>query len=543
MELRTSAPDGLVPWIREQKDIDWPNYLLYKHGWTRDGITGLREACADAVCTACGERMKLGKSYGVACTRGNASFGVVLEDEKGCRVCGSGMEARCPECGAKVTVLHTSAAHGLTRYCWPMSFERDGKNLICYLWRAERDIDRSGEVRFYAVPWEAYVFGEKKATVYKKWLSGYCTGCHPSGEWESLSKFEDRAYDIDIVYCPEGIAEATRGTWMENSKLEIYMAVKSEYRFPIVWLRLYQRRHNAETLMTCGAAKLVAGIIAEEKKAWYYYADWTRRVDCLKDLDWKKNRPTEMLRINKQELEYFRKLAQKDGTRRLRVIEQARKRGMAIRPGDEDGVWGIDKQLGLLEAGILPAKARRYLEKQKRRYGRDWELNYLEDYWRMARELRLDLNDREIRWPQNLTSQHDQLAERQKLIEDEKLKKKFEERFARMSRYSWESGGILIRPAQTEAELRAEGKALHHCVGTYAARHAAGELTIFFVRRAEEPDKPWFTLNFNEKTMSVTENRGDRNCARTPEVSAFEQAWLAWARAGCKQNKQEVHAA
>ena len=37
---------------------------------------------------------------------------------------------------------------------------------------------------------------------------------------------------------------------------------------------------------------------------------------------------------------------------------------------------------------------------------------------------------------------------------------------------------------------------------------------------------PFFTLEFDEKTKTVRQNRGLRNCARTPEVNAFEKAWL-----------------
>ena len=326
---------------------------------------------------------------------------------------------------------------------------------------------------------------------------------------------------------------------MENSKLELYMAVKDEYRFPIVWLRLYQKRHKAETLMTCGAAKLVAGIIAEEKKAHSYYRTWTRKVDCLKDLDWKQKRPADILRISKSELPYFADKADKDGTKRLMVIERARKAGYALRPGEEDGEMTLADQLWLVEQGITPAKARRYLNKQKRRYGRDWGISYLRDYWNMARQFDMDLNDEDVRWPQNLTGAHDRLSERQKEIKNKLPPEQFEKRYQRMSRYAWEHDGILIRPARSDKELKAEGKALHHCVGSYAGRHAAGELTIFFIRRAEEPDKPWFTLDFDEKSLSVNQNRGRCNCDRTQEIKDFEAAWLAWVRAGCKRDKKQ----
>ena len=551
MTLREEAPEGLIPWIREQKDINWVDYLIYKAGWSREPITGLTSPCAEAVCTACGKRMTLERAYNVRCARGNASFGVGWETAEGYHTCGSGKETRCPACGKEVTVLHTSAAGNLRRYVWPMSLERVGEDLVCYMWRVERSVGKDGAVRFDAVPWEAAVFGEKKAGAWKHWTGGMFGQVYES-EWHGLSEMKDRFFDIELVYCPEGIAAATKGSCMENSKLELYMAVKGESLFPIVWLRLYQRRREkAESLMTCGAAKLTAGIIAEEKKASGYGSAWTTRLACLQDLDWKKKKPAEILRLSKQEIPYFTERERTDGVHRLRVIQEARKKGIALRPGDEAGrAMSRNDQLALLENGITPSFVTRYLARQKRRYKTDASFWYLEDYWNMAKKLGITLSEREERFPQNLKGKHDELVERINELREEKRRRdaeqragRFTERCEAMSRYRWEKDGILIRPAASEAELRAEGKALHHCVATYAARHAAGELTIFFIRRTTAPDEPWFTLNFNEKTRSVTENRGLRNCERTPEIEAFEKAWLAWVRAGCKQKGQEVHAA
>lgn len=540
MVLRNKAPEGLIPWIREQKDIDWPQFLIYKAGWVTEPITGQRQPCVDAACTACGKRMKLDRAYGAKCLQGNATFGVgwPTSEGNGYLMYGSGTDGFCPECGAKVKVLHSSCANNLVRYVWPMSFEKAGHDLICYLWRVERWVEKDGSVGLYASPWEAYVFDEKASAVYKRWESGYFGTYYISDTWKKLQKFEDRAYDIDIVYCPEGITEATKGTWAENSKLEMYMAVKGEYLFPIVWLKLYQRRNKAETLMTCGAAKLVAGIIAEEKKAHSYYQTWTRKVDILKGLDWKKKRPAEMLRVNKEELPYFIERAKEDGTARLMVIQQARNKGILIRPGDEDGKMSLSDQLALLENGIKPAKVRRYLDRQKRRYERDWDFAYIRDYWRMARQLGMDLNDEDVRWPQNLTGAHDRLSAQQKEMKEKQRREDFEKRYQQLSRFSWEHDGILIRPAHSAKELQKEGKALHHCVGSYAGSMVTGETAIFFIRRAAEPEKSWYTLEFDEQRLDTKQNRGLCNCDRTQEIKDFEAAWLAWVRAGCKKEKE-----
>ena len=62
MKLRDTAPEGLIPWIREQKDIAWKNYLIYKHDWYREPITGLRKPCAKAVCSAIRQAVKLAEA-------------------------------------------------------------------------------------------------------------------------------------------------------------------------------------------------------------------------------------------------------------------------------------------------------------------------------------------------------------------------------------------------------------------------------------------------------------------------------------------------
>lgn len=551
MNLKEKAPEGLIPWIKEQKDINWPEYLIYKAGYYRDPLTLLKHPCADATCSGCGGRAKLGRAYDAECVSGNARFGVSWEASGKRAVYGSGSYAKCPMCGKSVTVLHSSAAKNLRRFIWPMSLERIGRNLVCYMWRVERGVDPDGSQWLSATPWEAVVFGEKSAGCYKHWYSWMYGHAYPDDKWTHLSEVKDRFFDIDVLYCPEGIAEITKGTCMENSKLELYMAVKGEYRFPIVWLRLYQRKHKAETLMTCGAAKLVAGIIAEEK-ARNYKTDWSTRLDCLKDLDWRKSKPAEILRLTKQELPYFTGMAKTDGVHRLRIIQQARKKGYTVRPGDEAGdTMRRDDQLSLLENGIKPSFVARYLDKQKRRYKGNASFYTLHDYWSMARRLNMPLNERDERFPQNLCGKHDELValinerKAQKAQQwNESREKMFAERAERMSRYSWEHDGILIRPALSEDELRAEGKALSHCVATYAKRHAEGELTIFFIRRAEEPDKPWYTLTFIEEDLSVTQNLGNHNCPTTPEVKAFELDWITWIRAGCKrEKKQEVSAA
>lgn len=95
---------------------------------------------------------------------------------------------------------------------------------------------------------------------------------------------------------------------------------------------------------------------------------------------------------------------------------------------------------------------------------------------------------------------------------------------------------------RTEEELIDEGSALHHCVGTYGATVARGDSCIFFIRRADAPDTPWYTLQVELKTVKELQNHGLRNCPPTKEVQEFVDRWLEHVRqlkrAGAKTKKE-----
>ena len=132
-------------------------------------------------------------------------------------------------------------------------------------------------------------------------------------------------------------------------------------------------------------------------------------------------------------------------------------------------------------------------------------------------------------------------ARRQKELEEtRRTQEEFGKRLKKLERdFDFESGGLLIRPARSHAELIDEGSALHHCVATYAKKHLSGQTVIFFIREKSEPDKPFYTLEYNPKTESIVQCRGLHNCSKTPEVEAFVEAWSGYIR----NKKKKSHAA
>ena len=167
----------------------------------------------------------------------------------------------------------------------------------------------------------------------------------------------------------------------------------------------------------------------------------------------------------------------------------------------------------------------------------------------MARQDGRDLEDSLVRWPRDLKASHNRQIEERRAAEARKEAAKrakqiaaraplFQARAQELEKLSFALDGLMIRPCANEEELIAEGKLLHHCVATYAKDYAEGRTAILFIRRVDQPEKPFFTLEFDEKGKKVKQNRGLRNCDRTPEVTAFETAWLNHVR--CVRTKERT---
>ena len=235
MTLSETPPEGLLDWIKAQ-DLQWRDYFIYRAGWQTDPLTGLRHKCVDAVCSACGETVKLYYVPGGGCGHAgySAPFGF-LHPASGDELA-SGDKLACPMCGEEVEAKHVSSAQRLARYVWPMTAEaRDGK-LLLYLWRVCRDVEKSGRVTWRVDPWEVYAFGGTSAARWRHWKK-YMYSTYILPGWEERKRFADTMFDVELVYCPEGLANIYAETECANCKLESYMSVETEYRFPVAWIR------------------------------------------------------------------------------------------------------------------------------------------------------------------------------------------------------------------------------------------------------------------------------------------------------------------
>jgi len=155
------------------------------------------------------------------------------------------------------------------------------------------------------------------------------------------------------------------------------------------------------------------------------------------------------------------------------------------------------------------------------------------DYIRWAGELGYNLHNEQILLPKSFKEMHDRFSAEYIAMKD-RLKQEEKEKFnillAQMRNtaidgdpLNMHAAGLIIRRPLELDELKKEGEALHHCVGTYIGRVMEGSTQIFFIRKESEPDKPFFTMEWHNHHM--IQCRGSHNCDMTPEVKAFTEVF------------------
>lgn len=154
---------------------------------------------------------------------------------------------------------------------------------------------------------------------------------------------------------------------------------------------------------------------------------------------------------------------------------------------------------------MSPEQVMNYLQRQKEQSGKtiSWLLDEWEDTLRMARQLKIDVKDEIVYRPRDLIATHDRFVQRINEKAAIELEKSYEKKFPglgavckELKKYEWSDGEYAIVAPARIADVLSEGRCLNHCVTNerYFERMAKEESYILFLRRADKPDIPWYTL-------------------------------------------------
>ena len=449
-----------------------------------------------------------------------------------CTVCGTQVHARgrrftqsayatCPNCGARVIcVLEDGCAFAANYIENIVAVQKgtDGETVFFRQWLLHRDNSARWEhIEDFLQETVRYAIrGNKTAKWQKQGKESYYmrTERYELDEWTRWQ--DNRIYDGSYFFYPTGIEEALSGTAMQYADLEGYLEERGHNKNPIYFLEYHARYPVIEFLWKAGYRNIVHNRIfgMERKKLKECFKFPLRILKLMPPEEWSLN---DIQRVN----DLWEKYGGKVTDTEIRLVLQSKV---------DIQLWS--RATTYANAGRILKYIKNQTDKRKeknpdkRSISQNDTAQAYRDYLQECEQLHLDLHDKEILFPKDLTAAHNRTMEQVKFEKNKADQEKFQKAVEKLEKFAWGEGEFFIRPAREQMELTAEGKALHHCVGGYIKRMAEGETAIFFLRKVSEPDKPFYTLELQKKRVIQCRTEHNASYDRKPDVKKFVDMWM-----------------
>lgn len=432
------------------------------------------------------------------------------------------VNVRCPNCGGLVhCVLETSENFLVENVENVVMAQKgtDGETVFFRQWRVLRD--PAGEWKDLKKWMKETVRYAIRGTCCAKWqkeskYNYYYYACERY-DLETWTKWKGtEIYDNAYYFCPYGIEDVLKGTRMEYANILEHLGRKENQIKYLMNFAMYQ---VMEFLDKAGYSLLVKQKSDRLSKETRYAIRWQRKKlkECFKfPLYWLKLKEPEKYSM--------------EDIQRMNVFHEIRPQATQKEVEQVVNTHIPVDDMKILLRYMNMDKLGKYLERQEKAekpVGYWGSVSRLyRDYIEECQTLGLDLNDKQVLFPKNLKQAHERTMAQIKFEKNKADQEKFQKAVKKMERYAWEWKGLLIRPARTQEELQAEGAALHHCVGGYCKRIADQETMVFFIRKTEELDKPYYTLELQNKLVQQCRTEHNKSYGTEPEVFEFVDQWL-----------------
>lgn len=518
MELLPEKPKGFHKWVYDKAMAD-KRYLIYK---TR------KQRYLTGYCTNCKREVRID-------TRRTKPK--------------NKQQGKCPVCGGEITFI----PRGYFPKCqennkWVCLIQRVQGGIVTRYFHVRLEIQRDSNFKeSFSIRKLYRVFYEEdkkelKRDVYEWNVYKQRGACR----WCPISNI----YLHNAVLYVENLPQEFIGTIFQYYAADLYQEKKGCEPIPIF--------QYLEYFIKIGLLNLTKDVLTKD----------------VSSLNTSGKTPTEILNMP---MEYIKTLAEIDRTKKEYLLLKQCVADKII-PNARDiqqfyeRFGGNDKMLGVVNIHMDIGKFVRYIDKQKKmlpkqqeqqccyrgmmygvsysraekeqmRYkdiGHDWL-----DYISWCARLEYNMQDKYVLLPPDLKKAHDRVMKEYQINEDKLERKRLAEMEQQLKKIRKESKDFTAMEMKTEKlmivipksleEIKAEGRILHHCVGTYVERVAKGETMILFVRKVDKPKEPYFTLEY--RSGKIVQCRGKNNCSMTKEVQAFVQAFEKKAKGTVDKNK------
>lgn len=208
------------------------------------------------------------------------------------------------------------------------------------------------------------------------------------------------------------------------------------------------------------------------------------------------------------------------------------------------GMWNGEKKIQKLLTYMSLEKLMNRVERYKKENNHSLYqvIDRYCDYLEMRKELGYDMKNEVFLFPKNLEKKHQEMINEKNKRADElyitRMKSEYgeiEKKFKKLDKkYHYAKDGLEIRPARDAEEIVMEGRKQHHCVGreTYLEKHNQGKTFILLLRKMENLDVPYYTIEIRRNEILQWYGKFDKK----PDKEKIEK-WLEEYKRHLKKKK------
>jgi hypothetical protein len=377
--------------------------------------------------------------------------------------------------------------------------------------RTEFNIYESIRITYDDLWYRRYIYSyhRYKTTNKVRWCNGYEFGGYYWGEGKEEGK---------AVLYPRNLKRTLKGSKLEYSGLPEFARQNIPF-YQQNYIDMAKEYQGIEKLVKAGYYNLTADCIS-------------RGSDALLSLREKKLR-----KVLGLQGEYYNLIKKKDPhMREYRALYNCQQAGIRVTWEQVQEMSKFGRDFAIYMRHTTPHKMLRYIHEHtgERRWnairvqtGGPTPTDY-HDYLQMAAILGYNMDDPYVLYPKNLKERHDQLVQEQEERKKELQGKKDDQKDGTLREiikkhgwkaYEMETDDLLMRLPKRVREIRQEGQNQHHCVATYIDRMVSGETCILFIRKKEEPEESYYTVEV--KGGEVIQVRGKYNADPKEDVENF----------------------
>lgn len=498
--------DGYIKW-HEETAMGYSRYLIYN----RSNKKHFR-----AFCTHCGTYMEVPAA--------------------GCK---NGKKSKCPACGSRVTMKSRGRTANLLDCGWTEYVQAIENGIMIRFIRIKKDYSEWGNPkRRIDEPCRVVIEAGKKAQWYEVRDSNTVFGSESVYQKNRIKGcVHGASYPAESMFC---------GVYRKDLKKQL----KKGFPYHMFWEYRKSRNRNGEIkqyeLYDYFEAYSFFPLMESLQKT-----GRSILVNCLcrknyKEFDNRAGTLHGMLKIPRQQL----KKLDNPTIEQLKICREINRMGVVLGRIElkmlEERVnhYKIEDELRLVMKYMSLRKFMKYIFRKDK-----YEIrNYYYDYIRMGERLGYDFTNKFVLFPKRPKEAHDTALN---LISEEKMKKRMQEecrhdnQIAAVEKkirkdFSFQDDQFVIFPAKSSREIIMEGQSQHHCVGagSYIKKMAEGKAYILFLRKRENPETPFYTVEMS-KNHRIIQRHGKYNQEgdEVREVDRFLKKFVE-----AKENGKKYHA-